>query len=49
MGPANGSNVQPMRISLPSAVDAIGSLEESAVVYYCGDDFGALAGVVPGT
>ncbi len=32
-------------ISLPSAVDAIGSLEESAVVYYCGDDFGALAGV----
>jgi glycosyltransferase involved in cell wall biosynthesis len=32
-------------ISLPSAVDAVGALEESAVVYYCGDDFGALAGV----
>ncbi len=32
-------------ISLPSAVDAIGALGESAVVYYCGDDFGALAGV----
>lgn len=31
--------------SLPSAVDAIGVLGESAVVYYCGDDFGALAGV----
>jgi glycosyltransferase involved in cell wall biosynthesis len=31
--------------SLPSAVDALGALGESAVVYYCGDDFGALAGV----
>ena len=31
--------------SLPSAVDAVGCLGESAVVYYCGDDFGALAGV----
>ncbi len=31
--------------SLPSAVDAVGTLGESAVVYYCGDDFGALAGV----
>jgi glycosyltransferase involved in cell wall biosynthesis len=31
--------------SLPSAVDAIGAVGESAVVYYCGDDFGALAGV----
>lgn len=31
--------------SLPSAVDAIGALGEAAVVYYCGDDFGALAGV----
>ncbi len=31
--------------SLPSAVDAIGALGETAVVYYCGDDFGALAGV----
>ncbi len=32
-------------ISLPTAVDMIGKLEESAVVYYCGDDFSALAGV----
>lgn len=31
--------------SLPSAADALGALGESAVVYYCGDDFGALAGV----
>lgn len=31
--------------SLPSAVDALGALGEEAVVYYCGDDFGALAGV----
>ena len=31
--------------SLPTAVDMIGKLEESAVVYYCGDDFSALAGV----
>jgi hypothetical protein len=31
--------------SLPSAADAIGALDEAAVVYYCGDDFGALAGV----
>ena len=32
-------------ISLPTAVDMIGKLGESAVVYYCGDDFSALAGV----
>ncbi|MBL8670570.1 MAG: glycosyltransferase [Alphaproteobacteria bacterium] len=31
--------------SLPTAVDAVGRLGERAVVYYCGDDFGALAGV----
>lgn len=31
--------------SLPSAVPALGALGEAAVVYYCGDDFGALAGV----
>lgn len=31
--------------SLPSAVDVVGRLGESAVVYYCGDDFSALAGV----
>jgi glycosyltransferase involved in cell wall biosynthesis len=32
-------------ISLPSAVDAVGALGEAGVVYYCCDDFGALAGV----
>ena len=31
--------------SLPSAADAIGAVGEAALVYYCGDDFGALAGV----
>ena len=31
--------------SLPSAVHALGALGEEAVVYYCGDDFAALAGV----
>jgi glycosyltransferase involved in cell wall biosynthesis len=31
--------------SLPSAVCALGALGERAVVYYCGDDFGALPGV----
>ncbi|AXY01105.1 glycosyltransferase family 1 protein [Vibrio alfacsensis] len=31
--------------SLPTASDLCGELNESGVVYYCGDDFGALAGV----
>lgn len=31
--------------SLPSALAAVGHLNERAVVYYCGDDFGALSGV----
>lgn len=31
--------------SLPTAVDMAGHLNESALVYYCGDDFSALAGV----
>jgi glycosyltransferase involved in cell wall biosynthesis len=31
--------------SLPSAVPVVGELGESAIVYYCGDDFGALPGV----
>ncbi|KDM93394.1 glycosyltransferase [Photobacterium galatheae] len=31
--------------SLPTAADLCGQLSESAVVYYCGDDFSALAGV----
>lgn len=32
-------------LSLPSAVDLVGKLGEQAVIYYCGDDFSALAGV----
>jgi glycosyltransferase involved in cell wall biosynthesis len=36
-------------ISLPTAVDMVGRLDETAVVYYCGDDFSALAGVDHGT
>ncbi|MGF1725428.1 glycosyltransferase family 1 protein [Photobacterium nomapromontoriensis] len=32
-------------VSLPTAVDMVGHFGESAVVYYCGDDFSALAGV----
>lgn len=31
--------------SLPTALPAVGRLGERAVVYYCGDDFGALTGV----
>ncbi|MCP3870933.1 MAG: glycosyltransferase family 1 protein [Gammaproteobacteria bacterium] len=31
--------------SLPTAVDISGHLDETALVYYCGDDFSALAGV----
>lgn len=31
--------------SLPTAVDLAGHLDEHALVYYCGDDFGSLAGV----
>lgn len=31
--------------SLPTAVDMCGHLGETALVYYCGDDFSALAGV----
>ena len=31
--------------SLPTALPVVGTLGERAVVYYCGDDFGALAGV----
>lgn len=31
--------------SLPTVADICGSLGESGIVYYCGDDFGALAGV----
>lgn len=32
-------------VSLPSAVDALDALGHAGVVYYAGDDFGALAGV----
>lgn len=35
--------------SLPTAVDAVGTLNERAVVYYCGDDFAALDGVDHGS
>ncbi len=31
--------------SLPTVAPVVGALGERAVVYYCGDDFGALAGV----
>lgn len=31
--------------SLPTAVDAVGTMGERTVVYYCGDDFASLAGV----
>ena len=31
--------------SLPTALPVLGKLGERAVIYYCGDDFGALAGV----
>lgn len=31
--------------SLPTASDLCGHLDESATIYYCGDDFSALAGV----
>lgn len=31
--------------SLPTALPAVGQLGERGLVYYCGDDFGALAGV----
>ncbi|MGY0217070.1 glycosyltransferase [Endozoicomonadaceae bacterium StTr2] len=38
--------VRPMLwTSLPSAVDVVGTLNECGSVYYCGDDFSALAGV----
>jgi len=32
-------------LSLPTAVDMVGSLNEQASVYYCGDDFAGLDGV----
>ena len=32
-------------LSLPTAVDMVGHLNEEKVVYYCGDDFAGLAGV----
>jgi glycosyltransferase involved in cell wall biosynthesis len=32
-------------LSLPSAIDAIGTIDHGPVIYYAGDDFGALAGV----
>ena len=32
-------------MSLPTAVDVVGALNEKASIYYCGDDFNALDGV----
>lgn len=43
--PAAGISRPILWASLPSAVAAIGTAGERAVVYYCGDDFGALSGV----
>jgi len=34
-----------MWTSLPTAVDLVGACGDNGLVYYCGDDFGALAGV----
>lgn len=41
----NGLSAPILWTSLPTALPLVGELGESAVVYYCGDDFGALAGV----
>lgn len=43
--PAAGIRRPILWASLPSAVAALGTAGERAVVYYCGDDFGALSGV----
>lgn len=40
-----GLNKPVLWSSLPTAADLCGSLGESSVVYYCGDDFSSLAGV----
>jgi glycosyltransferase involved in cell wall biosynthesis len=32
-------------VTLPSALPVVGTLDEHAVVYYCADDFGTLAGI----
>jgi glycosyltransferase involved in cell wall biosynthesis len=40
-----GINRPTVWTSLPTAIDVLDLLDPSAVVYYCGDDFGALAGV----
>lgn len=46
VAPALATGARPILwASLPSAADALGAFGERAVVYYCGDDFGALAGV----
>lgn len=42
---ARGLSKPVLWTSLPTALPAVGELGERAVVYYCGDDFGALAGV----
>jgi len=42
---AEGISKPILWISLPTAVVVAGALEEKGLIYYCGDDFGALAGV----
>lgn len=40
-----GINAPALWISMPTGIDAVGTMGERAVIYYCGDDFGALDGV----
>jgi hypothetical protein len=42
---ANGIAKPILWLTLPSALPVVGALDEYAVVYYCADDFGSLAGV----
>jgi glycosyltransferase involved in cell wall biosynthesis len=40
-----GISAPALWISMPTGIDAVGTIGERAVIYYCGDDFGALDGV----
>jgi glycosyltransferase involved in cell wall biosynthesis len=42
---SNGIEKPVLWVTLPSAWPVVGTLNEYAVVYYCADDFGSLAGV----
>jgi hypothetical protein len=42
---ARGVSAPVLWISVPTALSVVGALDERAVAYYCGDDFGALEGV----